>query len=110
LEGKPVVVLSNNDGCSICQTKEAERFGFEMGSKAFEMEHIIKKYDIQVYSTNFTLIADMSLRVKSILKRYFTDLEDYSIDYPKLNIIESLNSKELIISVLISQLMLSAFD
>lgn len=80
INGAPVIVLSNNDGCSICQTKEAEAFGVKMGTAAFEIEDVIRINGIWVFSCNFPLIADMSLRVKSILRRYFEELEDYSID------------------------------
>lgn len=80
LEGVPVIVLSNNDGCSICHSKECDRFGVKMGSPIFEMEHLVRQYDIKVFSTNFPLIADISLRVKSILQRFCPSIEDYSID------------------------------
>lgn len=82
LNGVPVVVLSNNDGCSISQTKEAQAFGIAMGTKLFEhpWSATIKRKGIKVFSTNFTLFADMSLRVKAILRRHFDIIEDYSID------------------------------
>lgn len=80
LESSPIIVMSNNDGCSICQTKEAQAYGVKMGTAVFEIEDIIEKYGIETFSTNFPLIADISRRVKGILGRYFSSLEDYSID------------------------------
>lgn len=80
LETTPIVVLSNNDWCSICQTKEAQAFGIKIGTAVFEIEDLIDRHGIELFSTNFPLIADMSRRVKGILGRYFDELEDYSID------------------------------
>ena len=82
LNGRPVVVLSNNDGCSICQTKEAQRLGIGMGTKLFEAPwpQVLRDNDVAVFSTNFPLFADMSIKFKTVLKRYFATLEDYSVD------------------------------
>lgn len=82
LNGKPVVVLSNNDGCSICQTKEAQALGIKMGTKLFEYPWpgVIRENDVAVFSTNFPLFADLSLKFKDILRRNFSRLEDYSVD------------------------------
>ena len=80
LDGKPVIVLSNNDGCAIARSNEAKAVGIAMGANFFEIENIIKKHDVQVFSTNFVLYADMSLRVKGLLSQFCPDIEDYSID------------------------------
>jgi DNA polymerase V len=80
LEGKPVIVLSNNDGCAISRSNEAKALGIAMGANFFEIEHLVEKHDIYVYSTNFTLYADMSMRVKGLLSQFCPDVEDYSID------------------------------
>jgi len=80
LEGKPVIVLSNNDGCAIARSNEAKAIGIGMGANFFEIEDIVKKYDVQVFSTNFVLYADMSLRVKGLLSKFCPTIEDYSID------------------------------
>jgi DNA polymerase V len=80
LEGKPVIVLSNNDGCAISRSNEAKALGIKMGANFFEIEHIVKKYNVQVFSTNFALYADMSMRVKSLVSQFCPDTEDYSID------------------------------
>lgn len=82
LEGKPVIILSNNDGCSICYSPGnlKVKLPIEMGTPIFEVEHLVRKYNIIVYSCNFPLIADISLRVKSIMERFCPRFEDYSID------------------------------
>lgn len=80
LEGKPVIVLSNNDGCAISRSQEAKALGIGMGANYFEIENLVKRHDVRVFSTNFVLYADMSLRVKSLLSRFCPSVEDYSID------------------------------
>ena len=80
LDGKPVIVLSNNDGCAIARSNEAKALGIAMGANFFEIENIVKKHDVQVFSTNFVLYADMSLRVKGLLTQFCPQIEDYSID------------------------------
>jgi len=80
LEGKPVIVLSNNDGCAIARSNEAKKLGIAMGANFFEIEDIVEKHHVQVFSTNFVLYADMSMRVKGLLSLFCPDIEDYSID------------------------------
>jgi DNA polymerase V len=80
LEGKPVIVLSNNDGCAIARSNEAKALGIKMGANFFEIENIINRNNVQVFSTNYILYADMSLRVKGLLSKFCPDVEDYSID------------------------------
>lgn len=82
LEGKPVIVLSNNDGCNICYSPGDLKadLPIKMGTPIFEIEHLVKRYGIHVFSCNFPLIADMSIRVKSILKRFCVRYEDFSVD------------------------------
>ena len=96
LEGKPVIVLSNNDGCAIARSNEAKALGIAMGANFFEIEGLVKKHDVQVFSTNFVLYADMSMRVKGLLTRFCPDIEDYSIDesFLDLNGFEHFNLKE----------------
>jgi len=96
LEGKPVIVLSNNDGCAIARSNEAKALGIGMGANFFEIEDIVKKHDVQVFSTNFVLYADMSLRVKGLLNRFCPSIEDYSIDesFLDFNGFECFNLKE----------------
>jgi DNA polymerase V len=79
--GRPVVVLSNNDGCAIAFSKEAKAIGFgQMCEPFFEMKNRIKKYNVAVFSSNYTLYDDISKRVMEILGRYTPDLEIYSVD------------------------------
>ena len=80
LIGKPVVVLSNNDGCVISRSNEAKALGIGMSAPAFECEAIFKKHNVQIYSSNFTLYADMAARVMQTLAELSTDIEVYSID------------------------------
>ncbi len=79
LNGKPVVVLSNNDGCVISRSNEAKAF-IPMGAPAFQYEKIFKEKGVEVFSANFTLYGDLSTRMMNIIGRYTPDMEIYSID------------------------------
>lgn len=80
LTGKPVVVLSSNDGCVIARSKEAKMLGIPMGAPAFEYADLFRKYNVRVFSSNFALYADMSWRVMRTLERFTSDVHIYSID------------------------------
>lgn len=80
LTGKPIVVLSNNDGCVIARSEEAKAFGIKMGDPEFLVRDLIKKYHIYVFSSNYVLYGDMSERVMNQLGRWFPRLDVYSID------------------------------
>ena len=80
MEGLPVVVLSNNDGCVIARSNEAKEVGVPMGALAFEYEEVFIKNNVQVFSSNYALYGDMSDRVMKILSRFAPDIEIYSID------------------------------
>jgi len=80
LNGKPVVVLSNNDGCVIARSEEAKACGIKMGDPEFLVRDLIKKFDIHVFSSNYVLYGDMSERVMHNLGRWFPRLDVYSID------------------------------
>ncbi len=80
LEGKPVVVLSNNDGCVVARSNEAKALGIGMGVAAFKVADIIEKNNVEVFSSNYTLYADMSSRVMETLSNFSPDIEVYSID------------------------------
>ena len=80
LRGKPLVVLSNNDGCAIARSAEAKALGIKMGQPAHELRDLIRKHGLQVRSANFTLYGDMSARVVSILRDAVPRVEVYSID------------------------------
>lgn len=80
LNGKPIVVLSNNDGCVIARSNEAKAVGVPMGAPAFEYENLFKQHHVQVFSANFALYGDMSNRVMTILSDFSPEIEIYSID------------------------------
>lgn len=80
LNGKPVIVLSNNDGCVISRSNEAKSLGIKMGIPLFQIRKEIEKYDISIFSSNYMLYGDMSRRVMSLLSCYTPKLDQYSID------------------------------
>ncbi len=77
---KPVVVLSNNDGCIVSRSNEAKALGIKMGEPYFKAKDIIIKNNVQVFSSNYSLYGDLSRRVMRTLKRFNADIEVYSID------------------------------
>jgi len=77
---KPVVVLSNNDGCIVSRSNEAKALGIKMGEPYFKAKDIIIKNNVQVFSSNYSLYGDLSRRVMRTLKRFNSDIEVYSID------------------------------
>ncbi len=80
LEGKPVVVLSNNDGCVVARSNEAKTLGIPMGIPAFKVGHLINSGKVHAFSSNYALYGDMSRRVMETLARFTPDIEVYSID------------------------------
>lgn len=80
LEGKPVVVLSNNDGCVVSRSQEVKALGVKMGAPWFQLKDIARRHGIVAFSSNYTLYADLSNRVMSLLSRFSPDQEIYSID------------------------------
>ncbi len=88
LVGKPVIVLSNNDGCAVARSNEAKALGIKMGVPVFQIKEIIKKNNVQVYSSNYALYGDMSQRVMQTLTRFTPKLEIYSIDEAFLDLSE----------------------
>ncbi|MEQ9617744.1 MAG: Y-family DNA polymerase [Deltaproteobacteria bacterium] len=79
LNGRPVIVLSNNDGCAVALSEEAKQF-VSMGAPIFKFMGIVKKHNIHLYSSNYTLYADMSHRVHEVLSQFSPHIENYSID------------------------------
>jgi DNA polymerase V len=77
---KPVVVLSNNDGCIISRSNEAKALGIKMGEPYFKDKDIIVKNKVEVFSSNYSLYGDLSRRVMRTRKRFSTEIEVYSID------------------------------
>ena len=86
LRGKPVVVLSNNDGCIIARSNEAKAIGIPMGAPLHLYKTLIKQNKIFTYSSNYTLYGDMSSRVMSVLNYFIPNIEIYSIDEAFLNL------------------------
>ena len=80
LQGKPVVVLSNNDGCVIARSDEAKALGIPMGLPAFHLADLVTAHALEVYSSNYTLYGEMSARVMTTLTQWTPDVEVYSID------------------------------
>jgi len=80
LQGKPVVVVSNNDGCIISRSAEAKALGIGMAGPYFKLQDELKRQKVQVFSSNYALYADMSHRVMTILEDMAPKLEIYSID------------------------------
>ena len=80
LDKKPIVILSNNDGCVISRSNEAKAIGIPMGAPAFKYDSLFKKNNVHVFSSNFPLYGDMSSRVMNILSAYTPNIEIYSID------------------------------
>jgi len=80
LNGKPVVVLSNNDGCVIARSAEAKVLGIPMGEPAYKLKELIETNQVFVFSSNYVLYGDMSQRVMNTISTFATDMEIYSID------------------------------
>ena len=80
LQGKPVIVLSNNDGCAVARSNEAKALGIKMGDPYFKIKHIVEKHGVAVFSGNMDLYGDMSQRVRWVLEEFAPAVEVYSID------------------------------
>lgn len=80
LRGRPVVVLSNNDGCVVSRNPEAKALDIAMGIPLFQIQHIVKKHRVAVFSSNYALYGDMSRRVMEVLGQFSDQVEIYSID------------------------------
>lgn len=80
LQGKPVIVLSSNDGCAIARSNEAKALGIKMGAPFFKIRDIVKKHNVAVFSGNMSLYGDMSQRVRWVLEEFAPSIEVYSID------------------------------
>ena len=84
--GKPVVILSNNDGCVISRSDEAKKIGVPMGAPLFKIKDLIEEKNIKVFSSNYPLYGDLSNRVMKILEQFTPNVEVYSIDESFLNL------------------------
>jgi DNA polymerase V len=88
LEGRPVIVLSNNDGCAISRSDEAKALGIGMAAPAFMMSKYLEKHQVAVFSSNYTLYGDMSGRIMDSLGSFAPKVELYSIDEAFLDVSE----------------------
>ena len=95
LENKPVVVLSNNDGCAISRSNEAKELGIKMGTPWFKLKEFAKQENVTALSSNYTLYLDMSHRVMTLLSKFSPDQEVYSVDESFLDL-TTFKSKDLI--------------
>src|SRR6516225_7233684 len=86
LEGQPIVVLSNNDGCIIARSNEAKALGFRMGDPFHLNRDKIRQHGVVVFSSNYALYGDMSRRVMDTLAAHAPEMEIYSIDEAFLNV------------------------
>lgn len=86
LKGRPVVVLSNNDGCVIARSAEAKKLGIKMGDPFFKMRGLFEQQKIVTFSSNYALYADMSSRVMTVLEEMAPAVEIYSIDEAFMNL------------------------
>lgn len=86
LAGRAVVVLSNNDGCIIARSNEAKRLGIRMGAPLFQVADLLKRHEVAVLSSNYTLYGDMSARVMRVLEEASPETEIYSIDEAFMNL------------------------
>ena len=94
---KPVVVLSNNDGCVISRSNEAKALGIKMGEPFFKVKDLVSKHKVFVFSSNYALYGDLSRRVMKILKTFSPNVEIYSIDeaFLDLSFVEENKTEEL---------------
>lgn len=86
LHNKPVIVLSNNDGCAVARTPEAKALGIAMGAPYFKIKQLCEKHNVAVFSSNFSLYTNISDRVMSVLRELCVEIEVYSVDEAWLDI------------------------
>lgn len=80
LKNIPVVILSNNDGCAVAMSNEAKALGIKIGTPLFQIQNLVKKHNVQIFSSNYALYGDISSRVMSVLSNFSPEIEIYSID------------------------------
>ncbi len=85
LKRRPVIVLSNNDGCAVARTPEAKALGIKMGAPYFKIRDLCRREGVVVFSSNYALYGDMSARMNTVYERFTRDIEVYSIDESFLN-------------------------
>lgn len=92
LHGRPVIVLSNNDGCIIARSEEAKALGLKMGTPVFEVRELIERHGVEVFSSNYELYGDISARLMEVLHDFSPEVEHYSIDEAFLRLEETRSS------------------
>lgn len=80
LRDKPVIVLSNNDGCVVARSEESKKLGIKMGVPFYQIRNLVEKNNVAVFSSNYNLYGDMSRRVMSLLSLFFPKINIYSVD------------------------------
>ena len=90
VEKKPVIVLSNNDGCVIARSNESKALGVKMGEPAFKIKNIIEKYDINVFSTNFALYGDFTIKRVNLSEKELYLIPDNE-NFPPIRITEEMD-------------------
>lgn len=95
LENRPVIVLSNNDGCVISRSQEAKMLGIPMGVPYYQIKDFCNRVDVRVYSSNFQLYGDISQRIMNILADHAPELQVYSIDEAFLKFPSHLSSTDI---------------
>lgn len=80
LNNKPVIVLSNNDGCVVSRSQEAKALGIKMGEPAFKIGSLLEKHNVHIFSSNYALYADLSSRIMKTISEFVPEMEIYSID------------------------------
>ena len=96
LNNKPVVILSNNDGCVIARSNEAKALGIKMGEPVFKVKHILDRFKVNIFSTNFPLYGDLSERVMNTLGSEVKKMEIYSIDEAFLDFSDTITTERAI--------------
>ena len=86
LHGRPVVVLSNNDGCVIARSNESKQLGITIGTPLFKVRDVVDQHEVCILSSNYALYGDMSNRVMTTLQEYTPEVEIYSIDEAFINL------------------------
>lgn len=86
LNGKPVIVMSDNDGCAVARSNEVKKLGIKMGTPVFQIKDLIERHGIVLFSSQFALYGSMSKRIMSIIARFVPETEQYSVDECFINL------------------------
>lgn len=95
LEGRPVIVLSNNDGCVVARSQEAKQLGIKMGEPYFKIKDLCRRLRVRVFSSNYQLYGDISQRVMEVMAQMAPEMQVYSIDEAFLKYPAEISAEEL---------------